>query len=112
MRISVFTFASVITTMMHIATVNAFTCSYYCGNDTNPAEFHPGLTDSCCGSQGNYDINGNFLQVVAREASSIYVFQRVRMVRMHVAQTITLLNATSYNDVTSLPYIRPILELD
>ncbi|KAJ5063756.1 hypothetical protein PSV09DRAFT_2260072 [Bipolaris maydis] len=59
MRISVFTFASVITTMMHIATVNAFTCSYYCGNDTNPAEFHPGLTDSCCGSQGNYDINGN-----------------------------------------------------
>ena len=57
-------------------------------------------------------VQGIGLQVVAGEASSIYVLQRVRMVLMHVAQTITPLNATSWKNVTSLPYIRPILELD
>ena len=40
-------------------------------------------------------VQGIGLQVVAGEASSIYVLQRVRMVLMHVAQTITPLNATS-----------------
>ena len=49
---------------MHTATVNAYTCSYYCGSHAKPEEFHPGLTGSCCGEYGNYDCEGNVSSLV------------------------------------------------